>query len=205
MTSDISKTAILLIDPLNDMLHEDGKMYPLLAESIKHTEAISHIFDLLKAARAHKIPIFYGLHQPVKEGTFAGWKHMMAIHHTQKDGLVFEEGKFGSNILDGMEPKLENGDVIVGKHWSSSAFQNTDLNYQLRQRDITKVVVAGMITNHCVEATARYAYDLGYETTMLSDATAGFSTKMKNAAIDLIWPIFGWKIMTVDEFVATLE
>jgi nicotinamidase-related amidase len=41
-----------------------------------------------------------------------------------------------------------------------SAFQNTDLNYQLRQRDITKVVVAGMIANHCIEATARYAFDL---------------------------------------------
>jgi hypothetical protein len=32
---------------------------------------------------------------------------------------VFEEGKFGSEILKGMEPKLENGDVIVGKHWTS--------------------------------------------------------------------------------------
>jgi nicotinamidase-related amidase len=119
MTSDISNTAILLIDPLNDMLHEDGKMYPLLAESIKDTKTISHILDLMKAARAHKIPIFYGLHQTMKEGTFAGWKHMMAIHNTQKDGLVFEEGKFGSDFFEGMEPKLENGDVVVGKHWTS--------------------------------------------------------------------------------------
>jgi nicotinamidase-related amidase len=119
MTSDISKTAILLIDPLNDMLHEEGKMYPLLAESIKDTEVISHMFDLLKAARAYKIPIFYGMHQPLKEGTFAGWKHMMAIHNMQKDRLIFEEGKFGGDIFKGMEPKLENGDVVVGRHWSS--------------------------------------------------------------------------------------
>jgi nicotinamidase-related amidase len=119
MTSDISHTAILLIDPLNDMLHKDGKLYPLLEESIKHTDPVSHIFDLIKAARAKKIPIFYGLHQTMKEGTFAGWKHMMAIHNTQKDGSVFEEGKFGSQIIKGMEPDLENGDVVVGKHWTS--------------------------------------------------------------------------------------
>jgi nicotinamidase-related amidase len=34
------------------------------------------------------------------------------------------------------------------------------LSFQLRQKDITKVVVAGMIANHCIEATARYAFDL---------------------------------------------
>jgi nicotinamidase-related amidase len=48
-----------------------------------------------------------------------------------------------------------------------SSFQNTDLDYQLHQREITHVVLAGLTTNHCVEATGRYAYDLGYETTFL--------------------------------------
>jgi nicotinamidase-related amidase len=119
MSTDISKTAILLIDPYNDFLHEDGKMYPRLEESIKHTDTISHMFDLLAAARAHKIPIYYGLHQPMKSGNFDGWKHMMAVHSSQKENKVFEEGAFGGTIYEGMEPKLENGDVVVSKHWSS--------------------------------------------------------------------------------------
>jgi len=203
--TDTSKTAILLIDPYNDFLHPDGKLYPLLAESLKHTDTVSHIFDLLKAARAHKIPIYYGLHQPFKAGNFDGWKHMMAIHTSQQSGHAFEEGSWGGTIYEGMEPKLENGDVVVSKHWSSSSFQNTDLNYQLRQREITKVVLAGLTSNHCVEATARYAYDLGFETTLLSDATAGFSNELKTAATDLVWPLFASRVMTVDEYVATLE
>jgi hypothetical protein len=37
-----------------------------------------------------------------------------------------------------------------------------------------------------------------------SDATAGFSTELKTAATDLIWPLFASKVMTVDEFAATL-
>lgn len=41
-----------------------------------------------------------------------------------------------------------------------SSFQNTDLDYQLRQREITHLVLAGMIANTCLEATARYAYEL---------------------------------------------
>jgi hypothetical protein len=58
------------------------------------------------------------------------------------------------------------GELAMSVHQSfmltqlRSAFQNTDLNYQLRQKEITKVVLAGLTTNHCVEATARYAYDL---------------------------------------------
>jgi len=205
MTLNLSNTAILLIDPYNDFLHENGKLYPLMAESIKDTDTITHILELVKAARTHKIPIYYGLHQPSRAGNFDGWKHMMAVHLSQQEGHAFEEGSFGGTVFAGMEPSLENGDVVVSKHWSSSAFQNTDLNYQLRQREITKVVIAGCTTNHCVESTARYAYDLGYETTLLTDATAGFSTKLKDAATELIWPLFASKVMTVGEYVATLN
>jgi nicotinamidase-related amidase len=41
-----------------------------------------------------------------------------------------------------------------------SSFQNTDLDYQLHQREITHVVVAGLESNTCFEATSRYAYEL---------------------------------------------
>jgi nicotinamidase-related amidase len=41
-----------------------------------------------------------------------------------------------------------------------SSFQNTDLDYQLHQREITNVVVAGLESNTCFEATSRYAYEL---------------------------------------------
>jgi nicotinamidase-related amidase len=41
-----------------------------------------------------------------------------------------------------------------------SSFQNTDLDYQLHQREITNLVLAGMTANTCLEATARYAYEL---------------------------------------------
>jgi hypothetical protein len=42
----------------------------------------------------------------------------------------------------------------------TSSFHNTDLDYQLRQRGIRNLVIAGMVTNTCVESTARYAYEL---------------------------------------------
>jgi hypothetical protein len=45
---------------------------------------------------------------------------MSASHATQKEGKVFEEGSWGAEILEGMEPDVGNGDVLVGRHWNSS-------------------------------------------------------------------------------------
>ena len=50
------------------------------------------------------------------------------------------------------------------KHFSS--FSNTDLDYQLHQRNITKVVTAGMTCNQCLELTSRTAIELGYDVTI---------------------------------------
>lgn len=116
----LAKTAILLIDPYNDFLHPSGKLYGLLEESIKASDTVAHILTLLAAARAHSIPIYYGLHQPYKAGNFEGWKHKKIVHTSQEEGKVFEEGSWGAEIFEGMEPVKGNGDVVVSKHWSSS-------------------------------------------------------------------------------------
>lgn len=47
-----------------------------------------------------------------------------------------------------------------GSFSTHSSFANTDLEYQLRQRDITNLVLAGLTTNTCLETTARYAREL---------------------------------------------
>ncbi|PMD18992.1 Isochorismatase hydrolase [Hyaloscypha hepaticicola] len=199
-----SNTAIIIIDPYNDFLHPKGKLNPLLADSLKETDTITHLKELVTAARLHKIPIYYGLHQQCKAGFIAGWNHATPMQKSQKDNMAFEEGSWGVEIYEGLEPSLENGDVVVSKHWSSSSFQNTDLDYQLRQRDITNLVMGGLTSNTCLESTARYAYEFGYHVTMLKDATAGFTIEQKNAATEIVWPLFAHEVKTVGEWIKTL-
>ncbi|TGO24074.1 hypothetical protein BPAE_0113g00310 [Botrytis paeoniae] len=203
--SSTDKTAIVLIDPYNDFLHPKGKVNQLLAESLATTNTISHLQNLVTTARAQKIPIYYGLHQQVKAGFLAGWEHATSMQQSQRDSKTFEEGSWGVEIYEGLEPDVEgNGDVVVSKHWCSSSFSNTDLDYQLKQRDITHLIFAGLTANTCLESTARYAYELGYHVTMLKDATAGFTTVAKDAATDLIWPLFANKVLTVEEWKKSL-
>ncbi|MCJ1246826.1 hypothetical protein MMC30_004035 [Trapelia coarctata] len=163
----LNNTAVILIDPYNDFLHPEGKLNSLLAESLKETDTITHIKQAVAAARAHKLPIYYGLHHQYQLGDFEGWLHMTAANGSQKVNKVFEEGSWGAQFFEGLEPDISNGDVVVSKHWNSSSFQNTDLDFQLHQREVTNIVLMGLTANACVEATARYAYELGYHITLL--------------------------------------
>ncbi len=55
-----------------------------------------------------------------------------------------------------------------------SAFIGTDLKEQLDKLNIDTLVIVGITTNHCVSSTTRMACDFGYETYLISDATATF-------------------------------
>lgn len=119
MPTALGNTAIVLIDPYNDFLHPDGKMYFATKEDLARKNTIAHLKHLVAFARSRKIPIYYGLHQQYKAGFFDGWQHMAHIHENIKRTATFAEGSFGAQIYDGLEPSLENGDVVVSKHWNS--------------------------------------------------------------------------------------
>ncbi|OOQ90327.1 isochorismatase hydrolase [Penicillium brasilianum] len=199
-----SRTAVLLIDPLNDFLHPDGKLYPTIKASLEATSSFEHMKELVAGARAAHIPIFYGLHQITKDGTYSGWNHMNVSLIKIKQNAAFSED-FGGQILKELEPQPSNGDVVVSRHWNSSSFSNTDLEYQLRQHDITHVVIAGLVTNSCVESTARAARELGFHVTLITDATAAFSIELEKAAVNLVWPLIADQLMTAKQWVSSFS
>ena len=63
----------------------------------------------------------------------------------------------------------------------------------------------GLIADTCVEASVRYAVELGYEVTMVKDATADYSDREMHAALDVNIPGYASAIVTTDEIVETLS
>jgi nicotinamidase-related amidase len=96
------------------------------------------------------------------------------IFHVQHIASSPEIGFFlpnteGAEIHETVLP-LEHENIIV-KNFPNS-FLKTDLESKLRAKGVTKVVVVGMMTHMCIDATVRAAVDLGFETTLIEDACA---------------------------------
>ena len=80
---------------------------------------------------------------------------------------------------DFIQPREQ--DVILTKQ-VNSAFIGTDLQERLESLGETQVVITGLITNHCVETTARMAGNLGFNPIVVSDATATFDRQSISGA-----------------------
>ena len=94
---------------------------------------------------------------------------------------AFEHDTWGGEIRSEFKP--QPGDIVALEHWCSSDFANTDLDLLLKRHGIHKLIVIGLIAHTCVEATVRFVAELGYEVTVVKDATADYSDQYMHAAL----------------------
>ncbi|OAM88123.1 cysteine hydrolase [Termitidicoccus mucosus] len=99
------------------------------------------------------------------------WPVFHVRHDSPEPDCPLHPGGAGNNIKQIVRP--HPGEPVIGKT-VNSAFIGTDLHERLSARGIKRVVIVGLITPHCVSTTARMAGNLGYETYVVSDATAAF-------------------------------
>jgi nicotinamidase-related amidase len=86
--------------------------------------------------------------------------------------------------------------VVALEHWCSSGFANTHLDLQLKKHGIQRLIVIGLIAHTCVEATVRFAAELGYDVTVVRDATADYSDDAMHAALDVNMPNYAAIVIT---------
>ena len=123
----------------------------------------------------------------------------------QKNALkskVFADGTWGDEIRS--EFKSQAGEIVAQEHWCSSGFANTDLDLQLKRHGIHQLIVMGLIAHTCVEATVRYAAELGYDVTVVKDAIADYSDREMDAALEVNIPNYA-AIMSTAEIVDTIS
>lgn len=141
-----NETALLLIDIQNDYF--EGGANPLsgsLEASMKAKEVL-HYF------RHNSLPVVH-------------------IQHVanRSDATFFAPDTFGVEIQNNVKPV--EGEMVLVKHFPNS-FWETGLHNYLQTLSVKNLVVCGMMTHMCVDATVRAAKDLGYACTLLADACA---------------------------------
>lgn len=199
---DPKHTGLLIVDPYNDFMSEGGKLYAAIKPTADASGMFGNLRKIIPTARALGIQVFIVPHHRSHEGDFDGWQH---INMFQKQGLptkAFEVGSWGGEFNSEFGPRP--GDVVIKEHWAQSGFANTDLDAQLKQRGIGKIILVGLIANSCIESTARWGMELGYHVTLVKDATAAFSEEGMQAAATNA-PMFAHAILSTRELIGQLD
>ena len=139
-------TALVIIDIQNDYF--PGGAMELEGADAAGTKAS----EILKNFRERKLPVIHVQHLSVRPGS-----------------TFFIPGTRGAEIHAAVQPA--SGESVIEKNFPN-AFRNTSLRENLEHLGVTNLVVAGMMTHMCVDASVRHAADLGYKVTLLGDACA---------------------------------
>jgi ureidoacrylate peracid hydrolase len=196
-------TALIVIDPYNDFISEGGKIWPRIQNVAEANDCVPHMLQVLSAARSAGIRIFYALHRRYRPGDYETWRYIAPIQKAAWAHKAFEYGTWGGEIRVGFEPKAE--EIVAQEHWCSSGFANTDLDLQLKKHGIHQLIVIGLIAHTCVEATVRFAVELGYEVTVVRDATADYSDREMAAALEVNLPNYASAIVSTEQILQSIS
>jgi hypothetical protein len=140
------------------------------------------------------------MHHRYRPSDYESWRYIAPIQRAAWKRKAFEYGTWGGEIRSEFEPKP--GEIVASQHWCSIGFANTDLDLQLKKHGIHQLIVIGPIAHTCVEATVRFAAELGYEVTVVNDATADYGNEEMHAALEVNIPNYANAIVTTKEVVA---
>lgn len=200
---DPARSAFLVVDMQNDFVR--------VGAPLEVPEARSTI-DPIRVT----IDLFRGLHRPIVFTRFiAGpnetllWKWSPQLHppvYCCRPGFRRRYEELGDErdcaaVID--EFSIRPGDYVVDKYWYG-AFFRTNLHDILLSEQVDTVVVAGTVTQICVEETAREAFHLGLKTVVLSDCVSSFDAALQAATLKNFAQKFG-RVVDSRELAAELK
>jgi nicotinamidase-related amidase len=179
MKVDQNNTALVITDPQNDFLSPKGAAWNLVKDSVAENHTIENIELLLKTAKENKFKVFVSPHYYYpydRKWMFGGaMEHSMHdLNMYQRKGPLSLEGFKGSgaDFLDKYKPYIEDGQTVISSPHKIFGPEANDLVLQLRKQGITRVILAGMSGNLCIESHMRELIEQGFEVAVVHDATA---------------------------------
>lgn len=198
------RTALLVIDPVNDFLSEGGAAWDLTKNTVETLhKVIPNLKRAIEGARAAGIKVLFGPMAYTEEDyTEHQLQRRSGINRIMFERKMFLAGSWGADFHPELRPKEE--DIVLLPHKSCDVFR-TDLPGHLEKMGITHLVIAGMTANLCVESTCRHAMEEGYDVTNLYDAIGASGVPEYEVAINVNLPMISNAVIKVDDFLAAIE
>ena len=180
MDFDKTNTAVVFIDPQNDVLSEKGKNWGAVGASVTENRTVENMERIFETAKGRGYEVFISPHYFYP--TDKGWKMNGPLETDEfRTGTFARSGPLtledfpnsGADWLERFKKYIEDGRTIVVSPHKVFGPQTNDLVLQLRKRGIARVILGGMLANMCVESHLRELLEQGFEVAVVRDATAG--------------------------------
>ena len=196
-----SQTALVLIGFQKDYFDPKGALYSVVEESHRVSGTLEHTIETLNNISESPITI---VNTPIVfSETYKEIENPTGILKAIKEIEAFKEGTEGAEVIAEIKKYGERITTIPGKK-GFNAFSNTDLKKLLTDENINHIVIAGCVSSLCINATALYAKDQGYEVTILSDCTSSRTPLEQEMFCDEIFPLFA-DVITHTDFIDAIK
>ncbi len=197
------RTALLVIDPVNDFLSEGGAGWEMTETTVKLHDVIGHLKGAIEGARERGVPVLFAP-MAYTEEDYANQElqRRSGINRLMFERKMFLAGSWGADFHPELRP--DPAETVLLPHKGIDVWQ-TDLPQHLQRLGITHLVIAGMTANLCCESTGRHAMEEGYDVTFLSNAIGADNVAAYEAAIHLSYPLIANAVLEVDEFLAAID
>ena len=178
---DPAHAALLIVDVQNYCAHPDGAGAHHL-DSQQHDyffrrllETVLPNLQRLRSAcrRAHIEIVYAAVENMTRDGRDRSLDYKIS-------GIDVPRASWDAQVLDEIAPAE---DEMIFRKTSSSVFISTNIDYVLRNLEVRSLIVAGMMTDQCVESAVRDACDLGYLVTLVTDACVTESAERHNQSL----------------------
>ncbi len=189
--------ALLMLHWQNSVADPNGVWGKSLYPQIVKNNSIVNAQKVLRAARDRGMLTIF-----VNIGWRAGFPELpdnqfYPLLQGAKDENKGIIGSWDVDVIDALRP-MANELIVI--NFGSDSFESTDLDKILRTHNIGHVYVSGQCIEHVVETTVKRAANMGYNATLIKDATSGFTDSNYNAMLDIL-PLY-CRLVAADEFVA---
>jgi ureidoacrylate peracid hydrolase len=191
--------ALIVVDMQNGFVSKGGSYDKLGMNTSDYREIIPNIKELIQFCRSKEIPIFYT--EAVREDS--GIDLLTRVHNflpkSRQERLKFPiciRGTWDGVTIDEIKPQDEDHIVIKRR---DSAFQDTELRVWLQSEGVNLLIFAGIDTSICVETSLRDGFNLGYDVTLISDATASGNKEHYKTTLERVSDYYGL-VMNIERF-----
>lgn len=182
---EIEHAALLIVDVQNYNCREDGGEYAHLSAAerqerygyffrILRSSALPNMVKLRAACRLAKVEVMYTL---IESMTIDGRDRSLDYKIT---GFNVPKGSKDARMVEELTP---GEDEMIFPKTSSSVFISTNIDYVLRNLNCRYLIIAGCLTDQCIDSAVRDACDLGYLVTVPTDACVTLSEERHNSSL----------------------